>query len=130
MATVKAEEHHEELVSAMAAQFKKVFDKSPQAIYLYMDDNHKTCNKNFAALLGYKSVKAWEKIDAPLADVIESHQQKVIDAYMKASESLQAGSVKVTMKNVSTGEPVKISMIMVPVVYDGHVMTLHFIDKA
>ncbi len=129
MATVKAEEHHEELVNGIAAQFKKVLDKSPQAIYLYMDDNHKTCNKNFATLLGYKSVKAWEKIDAPLADVIEAHQQKVIDAYMKASESLQAGSVKVTMKNVATGELVKASMIIVPVVYDGHVMTLHFIDK-
>jgi hypothetical protein len=129
MATVKAEEHHGELVKGMAAQFKKILDKSPQAIYLYMDDNHKTCNKNFATMLGYKSVKAWEKIDAPLADVVEAHQQKVIDAYMKASGSLQAGSVKVTMKNVTTGELVKTSMIMVPVVYDGHVMTMHFIDR-
>ncbi len=130
MATVKSEEHHQELVNGIAAQFKKILDKSPQAIYLYMDDNHKTCNKNFATLLGYKSLKAWEKIDAPLADVIESHQQKVIDAYMLASESLQAVSLKLTMKNVTTGELVKVSMIMVPVVYDGHVMTLHFIDKA
>ncbi len=130
MATVKSEEHHQELVNGIAAQFKKILDKSPQAIYLYMDDNHKTCNKNFATLLGYKSLKAWEKIDAPLADVIESHQQKVIDAYMLASESLQAVNLKLTMKNVTTGELVKVSMIMVPVVYDGHVMTLHFIDKA
>ncbi len=129
MATVKAEEHHEELVKGMAAQFKRIMDKSPQAIYLYMDDNHKTCNKNFATLLGYKSVKAWEKIDAPLADVVEAHQQKVIDAYMLSSESLQATSMKLTMKNVATGELVKASMVMVPVVYDGHVMTMHFIEK-
>ena len=129
MATVKAEEHHEELVRGMAGQFKKIMDRSPQAIYLYMDDNHKTCNKHFATLAGYKSVKAWEKIDAPLADVVEAHQQKVIDAYMLASEALQASSVKVTMKNVATGELVKTSMIMVPVVYDGHVMTMHFIDR-
>ncbi len=129
MATVKAEEHHEELVKGMAEQFKKIMDKSPQAIYLYMDDNHKTCNKNFATLLGYKSVKAWEKIDAPLADVVEAHQQKVIDAYMLSSESLQATSMKLTMKNVATGELVKASMVMVPVVYDGHVMTMHFIEK-
>ena len=129
MAIVKAEEHHEELVKGMAEQFKKILDKSPQAIYLYMDDNHKTCNKKFATLLGYKSVSAWEKIDAPLADVVEAHQQKVIDAYMKASESLEAGAAKVTMKNVTTGELVKTSMIMVPVAYEGHVMTLHFISR-
>ena len=80
-------------------------------------------------MLGYKSVGAWEKIDAPLADVLEAHQQKVIDAYMKASGTLEASSVKVTMKNITTGEPVKTSMIMVPVVYEGHVMTMHFISK-
>jgi PAS domain-containing protein len=126
---VKGEEHHEELVRGMAEQLKKILDNSPQAIYIYMDDNHKTCNKNFATMLGYKSVRAWEKIDAPLADVVEAHQQKVIDAYVKASESLEAGSVRVTMKNVTTGELIKTSMIMAPVVYEGHVMTMHFISK-
>jgi hypothetical protein len=130
MATIKAEDHHEELVRGMAGQFKPILDKSPQAIYLYMDDNHKTCNRNLATMLGYKSVRAWEKVDAPLADVVEADQQKVIDAYMLASERLHAGNVKVTMKNVATGELVKVSMIMVPVVYDSHVMTMHFISKA
>lgn len=126
---IRTEEHHKELVKGIAEQFKKILDKSPQAIYLYMDDNHKICNKNFATMLGYKSVGAWEKIDAPLADVLEAHQQKVIDAYMKASGTLEASSVKVTMKNITTGEPVKTSMITVPVVYEGHVMTMHFISK-
>jgi hypothetical protein len=130
MTTVTAEEHHEAQVKGIAEQFKKIMDRSPQAIYIYMDDNHKTCNRNFATLLGYKSVKAWEKIEAPLADVVEADQKKLIDAYMLASEKLQAGTVKVTMKNVATGEPAKVNMILVPVVYDNHVMTMHFISKA
>ena len=55
----RSEEHHAELVSGLAQQLKFILDKSPQALYLYLDDNHKTCNKKFASMLGYKSVKAW-----------------------------------------------------------------------
>jgi hypothetical protein len=125
----KQDEHHVELVRGMAEQLKPILDKSPQAIYLYLDDNHKTCNKNFASMLGYKSVKAWEDIDAPLADVVESSQAKVVAAYGQASEKMAAGSVKLTMKNVSTGELIKVNMIMVPVAYQGHVMVLHFLSQ-
>ena len=125
----KQEEHHVELVHGMAEQLKPILDKSPQAIYLYLDDNHKTCNKNFASMLGYKSVKAWEDIDAPLADVVEASQAKVVAAYGRASEKLEAGSVKVTMKNISTGELIKANMIMVPVAYQDHVMVLHFLSR-
>ncbi len=124
------EEHHEDLVKGLAEQLKPVLDHSPQAVYLYLDDNHKTCNKNFAALLGYKSVRAWEKIDAPLADVIEASQPKVVEAYERASEKLEASSLKVTMRHVGTGESIKASLIMVPVAYQGHVMVLHFLSKA
>ena len=126
----KPEEHHEELIKGMAEELKPILDKSPQAIYLYLDDNHKTCNKNFADLVGYKSVKAWEKVDAPLADVVEASQSKVVDAYGRASEKLEASTIKLTMKNVTTGEPIKASMIMVPVAYQGHVMVLHFLSRA
>ena len=46
-------QHHEQLVKGIAEQMKPVLEKSEQAIYLYLDDNHKVCNKKFADLLGY-----------------------------------------------------------------------------
>ena len=98
-------------------------------MYLYLDDNHKTCNKKFASLLGYKSVRAWEKIDAPLADVVEASQPRVVEAYGRASEKLEASSLKVTMRHVGTGELIKTNLIMVPLAYQGHVMVLHFLSK-
>jgi len=53
------EEHHVELVQGISEQLKTILDKSEQAIYVYLDDTHKTCNKKFASLLGYNSVKQW-----------------------------------------------------------------------
>ena len=123
------EKHHVELVKGIAEQMKSVLEKSEQAIYLYLDDNHKVCNKNFADLLGYKSPKAWADADAPLSDVIKEDQQSVIDAYMNASEKMVASGIDVRVKNVKTGKIVKTRMIIAPVAQDGHVFTAHFFSN-
>src|SRR3989304_1948911 len=90
------EHHHEELVKGITAEQKPILDKSGQAIYIYLDDAHKVCNKKFATLLGYRSVKEWVDTEAPLADVIEKDQPKVIDAYTRASENLEPTGRHVT----------------------------------
>ena len=124
-----AEEHHVELIEGIGKEFQKIFNKSGQAIYIYLDDTHKVCNKKFADLLGYDSPKEWADTEAPLADVVEEDQQSVIDAYMNASEKMVAGTVDVKMKHVKTGKIVKANMIVVPVGYAGHIFTAHFLGK-
>ena len=123
------EQHHEELVNGITAQLKPMMDKSPQAIYVYLDDTHKACNKKFADLLGYKSAKEWADTEAPLADVAEEDQERVISAYEDVSEKMLASSLDVRFVNVKTEKPVKTNVIMVPVAYDGHIFALHFITK-
>lgn len=123
------QQHHAELVKGITEQMKPVLQESGQAIYIYLDDNHKVCNKKFADLLGYKSAKEWADAEAPLSDVVEEDQQSVIDAYMNASEKMMASTTEVRMKNVKTGKIVKTRMIIAPVGHAGHVFTAHFIGK-
>ena len=87
-------------------------------------------SKKYADLLGYKSVKEWTATDAPLADVIEKDQQKVIDAYGAAMEKQSASSAAITFKHAKTGELIKTKMIMVPSAHEGHLFTLNFFSKA
>jgi hypothetical protein len=122
------QKHHEELIKGISKEQKFILDKSAQPVYIYFDDNHKVCNKKFAELLGYKSPGEWAKMDAPLADVVEKDQQRVIDAYTRASEELNASQLEIKLKNVKTGKVVKVSLIMVPVIYSGHVFVMHFLD--
>jgi PAS domain-containing protein len=119
------QQHHEELIKGFAQEQKLILDKSPQAIYIYLDDSHKVCNKKFADLLGYKSPAEWAKKDAPLSDVVEEDQQTVIDAYGKASENLTAGKLNIRFKNVKTGKVIKVGVVMVPIVFSGHVFVMH-----
>ena len=121
--------HHEELVKGITEQMKPVLGKSEQAIYIYLDDNHKVCNKKFADLLGYKSPKEWADAEAPLSDVVEEDQQSVINAYMDASEKMAASAIEVRAKNVKTGKIMKTKMIIAPVGHAGHVFTAHFFTK-
>jgi hypothetical protein len=121
--------HHEELIKGITEQMKPVLAKSRQAIYIYLDDNHKVCNKKFADLLGYESPEVWAKTEAPLADVTEEDQQSVINAYMNASEKMVAGAIEVRMMNVKTNVIIKTKMIIAPVGHAGHVFTAHFFSE-
>lgn len=121
--------HHEELIKGIAEQMRPVLDKSEQAIYIYLDDNHKVCNKKFADLAGYKSPKEWADVEAPLSDVVEEDQQRVIDAYVDSSEKMIANSIAVRVKNKATGKITNTSMVTAPVAHAGHVFTVHFFTK-
>ena len=123
------QQHHEELVKGITEQMKPVLQNSGQAIYIYLDDTHKVCNKKFADLVGYKSAKEWADTEAPLSAVVEEDQQSVITAYMNASEKMLASSVDVKVKHVKTGKVIKTRMIIAPVGHAGHVFTAHFFSK-
>lgn len=126
---MEEQQHHEELIKAITEQMKPVLEKSGQAIYIYLDDNHKVCNKKFADLFGYKSPKEWADAEAPLSDVVEEDQQNVVDAYMNASEKMVASAIEVRVKNVKTGKIVKTRMVVAPIGHAGHVFTAHFFSK-
>ena len=121
--------HHEDLVNKFHVQLKQIFDDSPQAIYLYLDDNHKVCNKKFASLLGYGSPEEWAKIENPLEEnVAKESQDAVVSAYFDASERMIASQMDVKMKTTS-GSVLEASVIVVPVAYQNHVFALYFISK-
>jgi hypothetical protein len=122
-------QHHEELIKGITEEMKPVLSKSDQAVFLYLDDEHKVCNKKYADLVGYKSAREWADAEAPLSDVVEADQQGVIDAYMNASQKMVAGTLDVKLKNVKTGKVVKTRLVVAPVGHAGHVFTANFFTK-
>ena len=123
------QKHHEELVSGFYNQLKEIFDSSEQAIYLYLDDNHKVCNKKFAQMQGFSSPEEWAKVDNPLeAGVAKSSQDAIVSAYKNAMEKLIASKVDVKLKK-KNGVTFDASVIMVPVAYQGHLFALHYISQ-
>ena len=122
-------DQHEQLVKGVAEQFKEVLEKSPQAIYLYLDDTHKICNKQFADLLGYISPEQWASTEAPLADVVEGDRPAVVRAYRAAVGKFKATKLSVKFHNVSTHRSFTRRMTVVPLPFQGSIFSAHFIDK-
>lgn len=120
--------HHEHLVKELTEQLEPIFSNSPQAIYLYLDDEHKSCNKKFADMLGYKSPKEWVENEFPIEDVSKEDQEKAIEAYMNASRKLIASTLTGTWIN-KNGKKIKTTVTMTPITYKGEVFVLHFISE-
>src|SRR3989304_9133595 len=85
--------HHEHLIIEVSKMLQPVLAKSTQAIYVYLYDEHKICNKKFADMLGYKTVEEWVENLYPLDDIDKKDQKKAVQAYMNASEKFQATSL-------------------------------------
>ena len=124
------QKHHEELVNGLYNQLKQILDSSEQAIYLYLDDTHKVCNKKFASLLGYRSPEEFAKIDNILeANVDKKSQPILVSAYEAAMEKMVASKIDVKIKK-NSGSTVDTSIIMVPIAYQGHLFALHFVSES
>ena len=119
--------HHTHLVKEVAEMLKPILSKSPQAIYVYLDDQHKICNQKFARLLAYKSVAQWVDNEYPIDDVVQEEQEKGIKAYMNASRKLEASSLSTTWVT-KKGKKIKTNLIMAPITYKKEVFVIHFIS--
>jgi PAS domain S-box-containing protein len=122
------DEHHEHLLKELTEQLEPIFSNSPQAIYLYLDETHKSCNKKFADMLGYSSPEDWVTHEDTIADVVEEDQQKGINAYVNASEKLKSSTLDATWIS-KKGERIQTEVTMVPLPYKNEVFVLHFITK-
>lgn len=120
--------HHEHLIHELTEQLEPVFSQSPQGIYLYLDDTHKSCNKKFADMLGYASTEDWIANEYPIGDVAEEYQEKGIHAYTEASQNFTATTLSaIWMKK--DGSKIQTTITMVPLSYKGEVFVLHFITQ-
>ncbi len=121
---------HTKLIKDVAQQYADILQESEQAVYIYLEDEAKVCNKNFSDLLGYKSPGEWAKVNTsfPEAFVADESQQELVSTYQKAMETMSGSLVDIVWKK-KDGEKVKTKVILVPIEFDGHLFALHFVSQ-
>lgn len=120
--------HHIHLVKELTEELEPVFSRSPQAIYLYLDDVHKSCNKKFSDMLGYSSPQEWTANEYPIGDVSQEDQEEGINAYMDASRNFKSSTLPATWIK-KDGTKIKTTVTMAPITYKGESFVLHFITE-
>src|SRR3989344_1984136 len=125
----ETKEIHEEILSWVVKEFRVILESSEQAIYVYVCDKHKLCNRKFSSMLGYNSPKEWAIKDEMLSDVKEKDQKTIVSAYKNAMEKKIGSSVNVSWKNSKDGSMIKTNVILIPLSYNGELFAIHFITK-
>ena len=122
--------HHDELIESIATEYQGILSRSTQAIYIYLDDVHKVCNKKFAALLGYQSADEWAHIDTSFTEafVADESQETLVSSFQDAMEN-GAGSSSTIVWKKKDGSLIRTTVILVPVSHNGHLFALHFVSK-
>lgn len=124
----KHEDYNQLLLSGLYNQMRNILDSSGQPVFIYLDDNHKVCNQRFAEFLGYDSSQDWSKIPGFLEVFVDDEASKnaFMTAYWSAINNMNASSVQLTLRRKDNSK-VKATMIILPMTYEGHILSVHFI---
>jgi PAS domain-containing protein len=124
-------DHRNQVLNAAQKQVQRLYDESPQAMYLFLDDRNKTCNERFAKMLGYPSAAAWAGVQGSFPDLFvdPASQDKLIATYQDAMQNGKGAHVPITWRR-KDGKAAPSRTILVPLDVDGHRLALHFIDPA
>jgi hypothetical protein len=121
--------HHEKLIRGLRTQLAPVLEASEQAMYAYLDDEHKFCNAKFAELLGYASEEEWANTAGSFPEVMvdQGSRRGLVDAYQRAMDEMIGSTNSITWKK-KAGGTVESTVILVPIAYEGHLFALHYIS--
>ena len=128
---MKNKNEHSGILKGIYSQLKLLFDSSDQGIYIYVDDTHKICNKKFAVMLGYKDAQEWSNVkeNFPTTFVMPKSQRALITAFQNGMSKGIGSSFPVEWKKKS-GSAVKTNVILAPIIFEDHIIALHFVSKA
>jgi hypothetical protein len=126
---VAEKNHHVEIIEGITAQMKDILEGSEQAMYIYLDNVHKVCNRNFAAMLGFESPREWARLEDPVgACVAENSQRALIDAYEHAVTSKVAVTLPITLKH-QMGASIETEFMLAPIAFQRHTLVVHYIQR-
>ena len=119
-----------EIILGISDQLRQIISSSEQAVYIYLDDIHKVCNNRFATLLGYGSPEEWARVanNFPEAFVEPESRDTLVTHYENAMNKLIGSQFPITWKKKPGGK-VRTSVILVPIVYSGKKLALHYVTE-
>jgi hypothetical protein len=105
-------------------------ESSDKAIYVFLTNKHKFCNRKFTELLGYESPEEWAAAEGEFTElyVAEESRSTLVRAYFAAGKGTNS-TIPVTWIT-KAGEPVKTTVEMQGVEFDGERLALHYITVA
>jgi PAS domain S-box-containing protein len=123
------EHEHVKILKEISEQFQPLFQKSPDGIYIYLDEVHKICSERFAKMLGL-SVAEWEAMEGFVnKHAAEADQEKIVNNYQ---QHIHQKLTPVTFRFEALrkdGSSFQAETDMIPFPWRGEMLALHFVRE-
>ena len=118
---------HDEVIPQLAEHLAPIFSSSPDGVYVWLDEEHWTCNERFARMFGY-SVDELENTPHLLQRIVHEDDQQLFSWHYW--NRVQARSFPVTFRFTGVrkdGSTVPVETDMIPLTFGGHTFAYHFV---
>jgi PAS domain S-box-containing protein len=120
---------HDEALRDLTAHFQPILDRSPDGVYLWLDENHMTCNEQFARLFGASS-KEWNARPPLLGDFVAEGDQEFFAQNYERTVSRLAHPVTFRFRGRRLdGSTFAAETDMIPIAFRGHAAAYHFVRQ-
>jgi PAS domain S-box-containing protein len=129
LARRRRDKEHEQVLNEALEQFKPVFLHSPDGVYLYLDDNHKVCNKPMAEMFGL-TVEEWNKIPNFLEGFVAPQDREAFALNYQKHVGELTRPIMFRFKAVrKNGETFMAETEMIPISWNGYPIAYHFVRE-
>ena len=118
---------HDEVIPQLAEHLEPIFSSSPDGVYIWLDEEHWTCNQRLAQLFGY-TVGEMENSPGFLQRMVAEEDQGMVSwNYWNRVQEL-AFPVTFRFRGVrKDGSVFQAETDMIPFTYGGHTVAYHFV---
>ena len=120
---------HTDIIQELQEQYGPVLERSPDGVYLWLDETNKICNERLASMFGY-SVKEWCEADPFLETFVAPQDQEMYAWNYQNRVASLAFPVTFRFRGVrKDGSTFAAETDMIPVAWRGHAVAYHFVRE-
>ena len=120
---------HERWIAEIEVEWAPLFEACPDAVYIYIDDEHKTCSQHAADLFGM-TVDYFKAMESYLDEcVAEEDVELVIHHYFEHFDKEMRPTVFEYTAVRQDGSRFPATAFNIPMVHDGQLMLLCFVRE-
>ena len=124
-----AEHEHVQILKELSEQFQPLFQKSPDGIYIYIDEVHKICSERFAKLFGL-TVAEWEAMEGFVNKHAAPEDQELVASSYKEHIHQKLTPIRFRIRALrKDGSSFPAEIDMIPFPWRGEMLALHFVRQ-
>jgi PAS domain-containing protein len=120
---------HDELLRELSDQFRPVLERSPDGVYLWLDERHKICSERLAGMFGC-TVEEWCAAEPFLESFVAEEDRGLYSWNYHNRVAHLAFPVTFRFTGLrKDGSTFAAETDMIPISYRGHAVAYHFVRR-